>query len=154
MTFLPLSVKFLIVGTGPLEKMLKDKAELLKLNDRVKFVGFIPHRETPLYLHASHIFVRPSLSEGMGVSFVEAMAADLPVIATNVGGIPDFLTDRKTGLFCEVQNPKSVAEKVEELMNNKELRDSIVKNAREMVKEKYDWNLISKEMGEVFGKLS
>ncbi len=113
MAYLPLSTKLIISGTGPLQKFLIEKTRLLKLEPRVKFVGFVPHREIPLYLHASHIFVRPSLSEGMGVSFVEAMAAGLPVVATPVGGIPDFLVDTKTGLFCEVENPKSIAEKVE-----------------------------------------
>lgn len=147
------STKLLILGTGPLEEMLKEKTILLKLDSRVKFVGFVPHRELPLYLQASHIFVRPSLSEGFGISFIEAMAAGLPVIATNVGGIPDFLTDRVTGLFCEVGNGKSVAEKVELLMTDQNLKESIVKNAREMVKEKYDWDLVSKGMREVFGKV-
>ena len=153
MSYLPASVKFLVLGTGPLEAMLKEKTRLLKLEDRVKFVGFVPHKELPLYLHTSHIFVRPSLSEGMGISFVEAMAAGLPVVATPVGGIPDFLKDKETGLFCEVGNGKSVAEKVETLMNNKQLRDLVVKNAQEMVREKYDWDLIAKQMGEVFQKV-
>ncbi len=153
MTYLPESIKLLILGTGPLEHMLKEKTSLLKLENRVKFVGYVPHRELPLYLHASYIFIRPSLSEGFGISFIEAMAAGLPVIATNVGGIPDFLTDRVTGLFCEVGSGKSIAEKVELLMKDKELKDSIIKDAREMVKDTYDWNHISPQMKEVFARI-
>ncbi len=153
LSYLPESIKLLVLGTGPLEEMLKEKARLLKLENRVGFVGFVPHRELPLYLQASHIFVRPSLSEGMGVSFIEAMAAGLPVIATPVGGIPDFLVDKKTGLFCEVGNGKSVAEKVDILLKDKQLRDTIVKNAREMVREKYDWDLIAEQMKGVFQKV-
>ncbi len=148
-TYLPESVKLVILGTGPLQKFLMEKVRLLGLNDRVKFVGYVPHRELPLYLHTSHIFIRPSLSEGFGVSFVEAMAAGLPVIATPVGGIPDFLFDTKTGLFCEVENPKSIAEKVEVLMNNKDVREAITKNAREMVKEKYGWDLVAGEVKDI-----
>jgi glycosyltransferase involved in cell wall biosynthesis len=150
---LPPSVKLLILGTGHLEDMLKEKTALLKLENRVKFVGFVPHRELPLYLHASNIFVRPSLSEGQGVSFMEAMAAGLPVVATPVGGIPDFLFDKRTGLFCEVEKPESIAEKVDVLMKDKALRDSIVKNAQEMVKEKYDWNTVAESMMMVFNKV-
>lgn len=153
MTYLPETVKFLVLGTGPLQKFLIEKTRILKLEDRVKFVGFVPHREFPLYLRASHIFVRPSLSEGMGVSFLEAMAAELPVIATPVGGIPDFLEDGKTGLFCEVENGESIARKVEVFMNEKELRESIVQNAREMVEKKYDWGLIVGEMRGIFETL-
>jgi glycosyltransferase involved in cell wall biosynthesis len=150
LTYLPETTKLIILGTGPLEEMLKEKTALLKLNDRVKFVGYVPHRELPIYLHASHIFVRPSLSEGFGVSFMEAMAAGLPVVTTNVGGIPDFLTDHVTGLFAEVGNGKSVAEKVELYMKDEALKNSIVKKARELVKEKYDWDLISEEMRKIF----
>ncbi len=153
LAFLPESVKLLILGTGPLEKMLKDKTVLLKLENRVRFVGYVPHRELPIYLHASHIFVRPSLSEGMGVSFIEAMASGLPVIATPVGGIPDFLFDRKTGLFCQVKNPKSIAENVGMLMQDKQFAETLVKNSREMVKTKYDWNLIAQDMRNLFQKL-
>ncbi len=144
--YLPENVKLLICGTGPLEKNLKRKVQSLKLEDRVVFGGFVTHDDLPKYLAASDIFIRPSRSEGMGNSFIEAMAAGLPVIATPVGGIPDFLKDGETGLFCEVDNPKSVAQKVEKLIKDRESRDYIVANASGMVKEKYDWNLIAERM--------
>ena len=144
--FLPETVLLKILGIGPLEKVLKLKVESLKLGNRVEFLGRVPHYDISKYLHEANIFVRPSLSEGQGISFIEAMAAGLPVIATPVGGIPDFLKDRETGLFCEVDNPKSIAEKVMEYINNPELTSKIVKNAKEMVIKKYDWDLIAKEM--------
>lgn len=153
LTYLPEHVKLLILGVGPLEKLLKEKTLLLKLDKRVRFVGFVPHKEFPLYLRLSNIFVRPSLSEGMGISFIEAMAADLPVIATPVGGITDFLVDGHTGIFCKVNNPESIAEKVDLLMKDKDLREFIIKNAREMVKERYDWDFIVGYMKKVFNLL-
>jgi len=150
MEFLPESVKLLIVGTGVLERSLKVKVESLKLENRVNFLGFIAHSELPPYLWASDIFIRPSLSEGMGNSFIEAMAAGIPVIATPVGGIVDFLKDGETGLLCEVGNPKSIVQKVEKLMKDFESRDYIVRTARKMVEEKYDWDLIAADMRKVF----
>jgi glycosyltransferase involved in cell wall biosynthesis len=147
---LPASVKLLILGTGPLELDLKSHVVELKLEDRVQFLGFIPHKDMAQYLHISDIFIRPSLSEGLGNSFLEAMAAGIPVIATPVGGIPDFLVDGETGLFCEVNNPHSIAQKVEKLIKDKESRDYIVGRAREMVKEKYSWERVAGEMKEVF----
>jgi len=144
--FLPGSISLKILGTGPLEKSLKLKADSLQLRDRVEFLGSVSQDEISKYLHKADIFVRPSLSEGFGISFIEAMVAGLPVIATPVGGIPDFLKDRETGLFCEVNNPKSVADKVMEYINNPELTAKIIENARKMVEERYDWNLIAKEM--------
>ncbi len=151
--FLPSEVKLLILGNGFMEEFLKEKTKKLDLEKRVHFVGFVHHSEMLSYLHSAHIFIRPSLSEGFGISFIEAMAVGLPVIATPVGGIVDFLTDGVTGLMCEPKNPKSIAQKVEKLMKDKESRDYIIKNAREMVKAEYDWNLIAGEMKEIFKKM-
>lgn len=150
--YLPISVKLLILGTGPLELELKARATAAKVADRVQFLGFIPHKEMPQYLHISDIFARPSLSEGLGNSFLEAMAAGLPVIATPVGGIPDFLIDGETGLFCEVNNPESIAQKVEKLIKDKESREYITKNAVDLVRRKYSWEMVAGEMEGIFLK--
>lgn len=148
--FLPENVKFLVVGAGPLEKTLKASVEAYKLSQRVVFTGFVEHTHLPQYLHMSDIFIRPSLSEGMGNSFIEAMASGLPVIATPVGGIPDFLTDRVTGIFCKPHDPKSIADAVTALLFGPSLRATIVENAQKMVAERYDWNLIAGEIKKVF----
>ena len=153
--FLPESVSLKIIGTGPLESELKLKTKKLKSYEaRVKFLGHIPYSDISKYLHDADIFVRPSLSEGFGSSFIEAMAAGLPVIATPVGGIVDFLKNGETGLFCEVNNPESIARQVRRLMENEDLKKVIVENAKKMVKEKYDWSLIAREMKtQVFDKV-
>ncbi len=154
LTFLPENVKLLIIGTGSLEQSLKSNVKSQMLESRVRFLGFLSHDEIPRYLWASDIFIRPSLSEGMGNSFIEAMAAGLPVIATPVGGIVDFLKDGETGLFCEVGNPKSIAQKVEKLMKDRESREYIIQTASRMVNERYDWSLIAGQMQrDVFDKV-
>ncbi len=151
--YLPDNVRLKILGTGPLEIKLKQEVRSKNLESRVDFLGFVSQDEIPKYLHQADIFVRPSLSEGMGNSFIEAMAAGLPVIATPVGGIVDFLFDPDkdhdmppTGLLVNVHNPENIALQVERLIKNKKLRETIVANARRMVKEKYDWGLIAEEM--------
>jgi glycosyltransferase involved in cell wall biosynthesis len=116
------------------------------VEERVLFLGHVPHAEMPKYLKISDIFIRPSLSEGMGNSFIEAMCAGLPVIATSVGGIPDFLKDRETGLFCEVGNPESIAERIKELIGDPMLKEKLVLNSQKMVREKYDWSLVAGDM--------
>lgn len=147
--FLP-NVKLRILGAGPLESELK----LLATGLPVEFVGFVSQDEIPKYLHEANIFIRPSLSEGFGSSFIEAMAAGLPVIATAVGGIVDFLRDGETGLFCQVKNPASIAVQVRRLLENENLKNVIVENAKKMVKEKYDWDLVVREMKEkIFDKV-
>ena len=141
-------VKLLVLGKGDLESELKEKAKALGVEGRVVFEGYVGHESLPKYLKASDIFIRPSLSEGFGNSFIEAMAAKIPVIATPVGGIVDFLKDKETGLFCEVSNPEDIARKVGVYLHDRNLKDEIVDNAFSMVSKKYDWNLVAKVMKE------
>ena len=148
--YLPENVKFIILGQGYEEQNLKKLVSQLKLESRVIFLGYIPHAEMPKYLQISDVFIRPSLSEGLGNSFLEAMASGIPVIGTNVGGIPDFLKDGETGLFCEINNPKSIAQKVEKLIKDTESRQYIVKNAKDMVEKNYRWEMISQRMKDLF----
>ncbi len=144
--FLPKNVKLLVLGVGYQLEELKRLATDKGVSDRVIFLGYVSHADMPKYLKVSDIFIRPSLSEGFGNSFIEAMAAGLPVIATPVGGIVDFLKNKETGLFCEVHSPEDIARKVEVYLHDKVLRDEIVDNAMSMVKEKYDWNIVSSDM--------
>ena len=74
------------------------------------------------------------------------MAAGLPVIATPVGGIIDFLKDGETGLFVEPRSPRLIAFQVQKLISYRGLRDKIIINAKRMVLEKYDWDLIANKM--------
>ncbi len=151
--FLPTNVKFLILGDGPDRAMLEELSERLKLSNRIIFFGAYNNDDLPKYLAMADIFIRPSLSEGLGISFLEAMAAGLPIIATPVGGIVDFLFDGKTGLFCEVRNPKSIAEKVKIYLENKELHETIKRNAEELIRKNYNWDLITKKMAAIFNKI-
>jgi glycosyltransferase involved in cell wall biosynthesis len=143
---LPDRVKFLVLGTGELQEPLEKLADDLGVRNRVIFAGWVDHKEMPKFVKASDIFIRPSISEGMGNSFIEAMAAGIPVIATPVGGIPDFLTDGETGLFCEVHNPESIAKSVNRLLDDPKLTAALVANASAMVAERYDWKQIAERM--------
>lgn len=147
------SVKLLILGTGADEDMLRSLVAGLKLEGRVTFQGFISHDKLPEYLKASDIFIRPSRTEGLGNSFLEAMAAGIPVIATRVGGIPDFLRDGETGLFCEVDNPKSIAQKVDKLRKDIESREYIVRQAKVMVVDKYGWQGVASILERMLGSI-
>ncbi len=143
---LPQNYKFLILGQGYEEGNIKNLIASLGLEKRVMMKGYVSHKDMPKYLKACDIFVRPSLSEGLGNSFLEAMASDIPVIGTPVGGIPDFLIDRETGLFCKVHDPESIAKCAKLLSLDLTLRSKIIREANEMVKTKYTWENISKEM--------
>ena len=145
--------KLMVIGSGFLDKDLKLKVKNLSLGDRVQFLGEIPNELLPKYLSMADVFVRPSLSEGLGTAFLEAMAAGLPVIGTPVGGIPDFLKDGETGLFCKVVDSKDLAEKIKILLTDKELKEKIIGNAKSLVAKKYDWNIVAGEFAEIYGRI-
>ncbi|MDP3042804.1 MAG: glycosyltransferase family 4 protein [bacterium] len=153
-----LPVKLLICGEGELEEKLKKivgTGHRPVLTDKVLFLGQIGHRELPQYLWASDVFCRPSLSEGLGNSFLEAMAAGIPVVATPVGGILDFLIDGQTGWFCKVKDPESIAEKIKYILDekNREEVSRVIANAKKMVEEKYNWDNIALKMNNIFNAL-
>lgn len=154
LVFVP-DVVFRIIGIGPDEKKLKSLALRLGVADRVDFIGFVNLEEIPTHLHQADIFVRPSRSEGFGISFVEAMAAGIPVIATQEGGIADFLFDAKrnpdkptTGWAVDTDSPEQIAEAVKDIIGHPEVVSKVVETARDMVITKYDWDIIAQDMRE------
>jgi glycosyltransferase involved in cell wall biosynthesis len=142
-----------IFGTGPGEEMLKQLAHEIGVSNRVEFAGFVDNAELPTFLHSADIFVRPSRSEGMGNSFIEAMAAGLPVIATQEGGLKDFISS-DTAWVVEKNRPDQIALQIKAILGNPEQAARVVENARTLVVEKYDWGLIAAAMRDkVFSKL-
>lgn len=153
LALLPAHIHFLILGEGPDREMLEQLATSEGVANRVKFLGQVNHVDMPKYLKVSDIFIRPSRSEGMGNSFVEAMAAGIPVIATQEGGIADFLFDARrnkdtepTGFAVDKDNPQQIQEAVLRILNDREATQHTVECAKAMVFEKYDWDLIARDM--------
>ena len=145
--------KLIICGDGSERKKLEAMIEKLHLRNNVFLLGDILHKDLPKYVACADIFVRPSLAEGFGIVFLEAMAAEVAVIGTPVGGIVDFLKDKETGLFCEVRNPQDIAEKIKVLIKDKALREKLIKNAKKMVDENYNWDKISEQLKSVYNKI-
>lgn len=160
LAFLPDSTHFSIYGIGPDENELKALTKNLDVERRVEFKGFINHSELPRVLSECSIFIRPSRSEGMGISFVESMAAGLPVIATQEGGIADFLFDAKrnpgketTGWAVDRDSPEQIAEAVKEILENPEQVARVTAAAKKLVSENYDWDIIAAKMKTLFDRL-
>lgn len=150
-------VVFVVCGIGPDEESLKALVSELHLEERVKFVGQVEHAELPVVLHAADIFTRPSRSEGMGNSFIEAMAAGIPVIATQEGGISDFLFDEKknpdkpsTGWAVSKDAPREIAEAIADILARPEKVQEVRKQALELVQKTYDWELVARDMDAIF----
>ncbi len=150
---IPDNVQFRIYGSGPDEKKLKNLARELGVESRVIFMGHIDYTELPRALNEAVIFVRPSRSEGMGNSFIEAMATGLPVIATQEGGIADFLFDARrnpdketTGWAVNRDSPEQIANAVKEILDNPTQVARVTATAKKLVSEKYNWDLIASRM--------
>ena len=125
-----------IVGGGEEHARLEALARELKLHGRVRFAGHRPD-VTPA-LSAASAFVMASRNEGMGRAFIEAMASGLPVIGTRVGGVPEFLKDRETGLLVEKEDPVSLAQALRTLAGDAALRTALGARAAAAVFPEYD----------------
>ncbi|MBI3627194.1 MAG: glycosyltransferase family 4 protein [Candidatus Sungbacteria bacterium] len=135
----------LILGDGAEKESLKR----LATNKRILFLGSRPYHDLPRYLAIADVFVRPSRSEGMGNSFIEAMAAGVPIIGTPVGGIPEFLVDGETGLLAEPENPNSTAAAIGRILTDTRLRNLLIEAGKKKAQE-YNWHDISEKYGAVF----
>lgn len=148
------SIKCLILGIGKDEEMLKNLSRELQLEREVTFLGNVVHKDMAKYLNISDVFIRASRSEGLGNSFIEAMAAGLPIVGTNVGGIPDFLRDRETGLFAKVEDEKDLAEKILLLLRDESLRQKLIRRGKDVALRDYSWDIVAEQMGNIFKKLA
>ena len=160
LSHLPETIQLVIYGSGPDEEMLKKLAAKTGVAARVRFAGEIAHSDLQRALAESDVFVRPSRSEGMGISFIEAMAAGLPVIATQEGGIADFLFDAKrnpnketTGWAVDKDSPEQISEAVKNIFAHPEQVAKVTETAKKMVRDKYDWNIIAQQMKKLFDRL-
>ena len=142
--------KLLIVGSGSLKEKLISLTKKLRLSKLVTFTGKINNDDIVNYLHRMDIFVTPSLSESFGVSVVEASSCEIPVIASDVGGLPEVIVDGETGFLIPPRNEAAIAEKIIKLIEQPGLRKNIGSNGRKFVLDNYDWNLCAKKMEEVY----
>lgn len=132
---LPKPVRFLIAGDGPELSRLVARVEEEGLSQQVRFLG---HRsDVPVLLQAADIFLLPSHSEGMPLTIMEAMAAGLPVLATNVGGIPEVVVDDVTGILVPPHEPKRLAEALSNLAADAQLCNRMGAAGRDRVEQHF-----------------
>jgi len=139
-----------IAGEGPLEKELKNLAQELGIENKVKFIATVPHEKVPELLWSADLFVRPSIYEGFGMSFIEAMASGVPVIACPTGGVVDFIENRQTGMLVPPNDPESLKQAMLSLLHNRKLYQRIRSKALALVKERYSWDGIAARVNEVY----
>jgi len=147
------SATLLIIGDGPEKNNLLEQAKETKL---IEFLGAQNHEKVVKYLRAADIFTLASVSvegdrEGVPTSIMEAMAAGLPVAATNVGGIPELVKNGENGILVEEKNPSALAQAIIKLIGDENLRQKMRGKNLEDIKQK-DWPLIAKKITDAYGK--
>jgi len=133
----------LVLGEGQDREKFEQLAEALDISDMVIFKGWIEHTEISIYLAAADFFVGPSRTakdgwtEAQGLTFLEAMAMNTPVIATNSGGIRETVIHMETGFLVNEASPVQIAEIIRSFSKKQELLDNMVMNAKKMIHEKF-----------------
>lgn len=146
-------LELVVAGDGELKDKFIQLTKQLNISDNVDFVGNVDHKEVAKLLSQSDVFVRPSLSEGLGSAFLEAMASGVPVVGSQVGGIPDFLMHGETGLFCDPYRPDDIAQKIELILSDGLLRNKIIKQGLVLIRTSYSWDIIAKQMYQVYEQI-
>jgi len=142
---------FKFIGDGPLFKEIKEYIEKKGIKN-IELLGRKDQVEVAKYLRKCSFLVLPSISEGLGMIILEAMASGKCVIGSNVGGIPELILDNYNGFLFEANNVKMLREKIEILINNKELRRKLGRNGREFSR-RFSWEGVAKRLDTIYREL-
>jgi glycosyltransferase involved in cell wall biosynthesis len=135
-------VRTLIAGDGPEHTALRELAARLDLGDAVVFTGALPDAELARLYRRADLFCLPSVQEGFGIVFLEAMACALPVVATTASAIPEVVPDRRSGLLVPPGDVAALAHALVELLARPNLRASYGAFGQQYV-EQYDWDRVA-----------
>ena len=139
------------IGNGPETNRLKQICNKLKINKNVKWV----HYTTNIfeYFKLSNIFCLTSDYEGLGLVVLEAYAAGVPVVASNKSALPEIILNSKTGLLADNENSHEIAKCIIKIYSNHELKNTIVKNAKKFLIQKFNIFLMEKKIEHIYKKL-
>lgn len=138
-----------ILGSGPLESKLKMFIKQLDLEEELKIIKNVSDEELLITYNSADLFVLPSIvdsqgnTEGLGVVLLEAMACGIPVIGSDVGGIPDIIKDGVTGLLVAEKNVFEISSSINKIILDDDQREQIRKKGLLRVKEQFNWEIIA-----------
>jgi len=143
------TVMLVIVGDGPERDRLKEEVRRLGLSGNVIFVGKVAEDKLLRLYEISDVFVLPAIvdsdgnTEGLGVVLLEAMSTQKPVVASRVGGIPEVVVHKQTGILVEPGNPDELARAITYLLKNDQISVKMGRKGRQRAEQIFDWNLIA-----------
>jgi glycosyltransferase involved in cell wall biosynthesis len=143
-------VQIEIGGAGSLQSTFERRIQDLGIGGHVALRGRIAHAEVPDFLCSLAVFAMPSRAESFGVAALEAQACGLPVVASNVGGLPEVVLDGETGLLVPPEQPQVLASALLRLIEDPQRRAKMGQAGREWVRAHYDWQTNVEQMLEVY----
>lgn len=147
-------VKLTVVGDGGEREEIKAIAQSLSLANQIDFVGYKSQAEVREYLQASDVFVLPSFAEGVPVVLMEAMAAGVPVLTTQIAGVPELVTHGNSGWLVPPGNVASLTEGLASLMDDADLRNRFGKAGQEKVAAEFNVVLEAKKLADIFQQVA
>lgn len=145
--YLNFPYRVLIAGNGPEKEKLEKLAVKLKIAERILFLGY--RSDTVFIYSLLDILIMPSLSESFGLSAIEALSMDVPVVSSNVPGLNEIIIDNKNGLLFEVKNSHDLSEKIELIYKDGKVRDKLIGNGLEDIK-KYDFGNYINNLNKIY----
>ncbi len=142
-------VKLILVGDGEERELLENLTDSLGIRECVEFAGRVPHERVQDYMNQAEVFVLPSLSEGFPVTILEAMACGLPIVATQVGGVPDVIKNGVNGYLVKAKDPNETVEALLKLLQDAQLRATISKTNKQKVDE-YSWGRVALALEKIY----
>lgn len=146
-------VRLLCVGDGPCRMSLAHRARRLGIGDRIEWVGLVPHNRVSDYYATADGFVHPSFWEAQGVAVLEAMAAGLPTIATNVGAAPEAIGLTGGGLVVRPDSVEELAMAIRTMVNHLETFKSLAREGREMIRSRWDVRVRAEQLADLLRNL-
>jgi len=131
--------RFHLIGDGPQLDRCKELAGAYEIAFSIKWIPYQAHANIANHLAGWDLTVIPSLSESFGLAALESSAMLVPVVASNVGGLPDTVLHEKTGLLVEPQAPEQLADAIITLLKDEALRARMGRAGRQVVEREYDW---------------
>ena len=145
---------FMVGRDDGLRKSLEKRAQELEISDVIKFTGPVNHEDIPLWIAASDILVLPSLSEGRPNVVLEALSCEVPVVATDVGGIPELVVNGETGYLVPAKNPAELSGKINKLLEDRSRREKMGKFGRKSIIQRgLTWETHAKKTVDIYTEL-
>jgi len=143
-------VRVFITGDGWSKNYLEDLARSTGYADRIRFLGFVSDSELVELTMSADALVIPSVYEPFGIVALEGMAAGVPVVAADVGGLAEIVERDRTVVTVYARNPESIAWGVNRVLSDSKYSEWLIQNAKKKVEEVYSWEAVAKRTVEVY----